>query len=149
MSVEQETTTINYREEVLRLVNEGKIKHTAKYVEKATDETLEKIYKNYLAKQLDETNEHVADTLIKQLSELMTQLELVDVDDKESLKKDLGDLELFKRDVKNVLGYVTPYIPFIGLVCGGICITKYVIRKKTEEKSAEVEIHNENNVMNF
>ena len=100
MSEEQETTTINYREEVVRLVNEGKIKHTAKYVEKATDETLEKIYKNYLAKQLDETNEHVADTLIKQLSELMTQLELVDVDDKESLKKDLGDLELFKRDVK-------------------------------------------------
>ena len=137
MSEEQETTTINYREEVLRLVNEGKIKHTAKYVEKATDETFEKIYKNYLAKQLDETNEHVADTVIKQLSALMTQLELVDVDDKESLKKDLGDLELFKRDVKNVLGYATPYIPFIGLVCGGICITKYVIRKKTEEKSAE------------
>ena len=133
MSEEQETTTINYREEVFRLVNEGKIKRTAKYVEKATDETLEKIYKNYLAKQLDETNEHVADTLIRQISELMTQLDLVDVNDKESLKKDLGDSDLFKRDVKNVLSYVTPYYPFVGLICGGICITKYVIRKKTEE----------------
>ena len=131
MSEEQET--INFREEVLRLVNEGKIKHTSKYVEKATDETLEKIYKNYLAKQLDETNEHVADTLIRQISELMTQLDLVDVNDKESLKKDLGDSDLFKRDVKNVLGYVTPYIPFVGLICGGICITKYVVRKKTEK----------------
>ena len=140
MSEEQET--INFREDVLRLVNEGKIKHTAKYVEKATDETLEKIYKNYLAKQLDETNEHVADTLIKQISELMTQLDLVDVNDKESLKKDLGDSDLFKRDVKNVLSYVTPYIPFVGLICGGISITKYVIKKKQteeppEEKSAE------------
>ena len=137
MSEEETTTTVNFREEVLRLVNEGKVKHTAKYVEKATDETLEKIYKNYLAKQLDETNEHVADTLIRQLSELMTHLELVDIDDKESLKKDLGDSDLFKRDVKNVLSYVTPYIPFVGLICDGICITKYVIKKKTEEKSAE------------
>ena len=131
---EEETTTVNYREEVLRLANEGKIRHTNKYVEKASDETLEKIYKNYLAKQLDETNDHVADTLIRQLSELMTHLELVDVDDKESLKKDLGDSDLFKRDVKSVLSYVTPYIPFVGLICGGICITKYVVKKKTEGK---------------
>ena len=39
MSEEQE---VNYREEVLRLVAEGKIKHTAKYVEKASDEAVEK-----------------------------------------------------------------------------------------------------------
>ena len=128
-------TTINCREEVLRLVGEGKIRHTNKFVEKASDESLEKIYKNYLAKQLDETNEHVADTLIKQLSELMTSLELID--DGESLKKDLGDNELFKRDVKNALSYVTPYIPFVGLVCGGICIAKYVMKKKPEKEPEE------------
>ena len=59
-----EEETVNYREEVLRLVAQGKIKQTTKYVEKASDETLEKIYKNYLTKQLDETNEHIADTLM-------------------------------------------------------------------------------------
>ena len=112
MSEEQE---VNYREEVLTLVAEGKIKQMAKYVEKASDETVEKIYKNYLTKQLDETNDHIADTLIKQLSELMTSLELVD--DGESLEKDLENNELFKRDVKNILCCVTPYFPFVGLVC--------------------------------
>ena len=81
--------TGNYREEVLRLIAEGKIKHTTKYVEKPSDETVEKVYKNYLTKQLDETNDHIADTLIKQLSELM-----------KSLEKDLGNNELLKRDVK-------------------------------------------------
>ena len=129
----EEETTINYREEVLRLVGEGKIRRTNKFVEKASDETLEKIYKDYLAKQLDETNEHIVDTLIKQLSELMTSLELVNVDDGESFRKDLGNNELFRRDVKNALSYVTPYIPFVGLVCGGICIAKYVMKKKPEE----------------
>ena len=38
--MEDETTS--YKEEFLRLVAEKKIKHTAKYIEKATDETLKK-----------------------------------------------------------------------------------------------------------
>ena len=113
---------------MLRLVAEGKIKHTAKHVEKASDEAVEKIYKNYLAKQLDKTNDHIADTLIKQLSELMTSLELVD--DGESLEKDLENNELFKRDEKNILCHITPYIPFVGLMCGGICLGKHVMRRR-------------------
>ena len=128
MSEEGETQEVNYREEVLRLVAEGKIKQTTKYVEKASEETLEKIYKNYLTKQLDETNEHIADTLIKQLSELMTSLELVD--DGEFLERELENNELFKRDVKNILCYITPYIPFVGLVCGGICLGKHVMKRR-------------------
>ena len=61
-----ETEEVNYREEILRLVLEGKIKHAMKYVEKASDETLEKIYKSYVAKILDEPNEQITNTLIKQ-----------------------------------------------------------------------------------
>ena len=115
-------------EEVLRLVAEGKVKQTNKYIEKASDETLEKIYKNYFAKQMDETNEYVADTLIKQFSELATFLELVE--DAGSLRQELENNKLFKRDIKGLLGCVTPYIPHIGLACGGICLVKYVMRKR-------------------
>ena len=122
MSEEQD---VNYREEVLRLVAEGK----------ASDEGVEKIYKNCLTKQLDETKEHIADTLIKQLSELMTSLELVD--DGESLGKDLENNELFKRDVKNILCYITPYIPLVGMVCGGICLGKHVVKRKQPKQEEE------------
>ena len=138
MSEEQD---VNYRDEVLRLVAEGKIKHATKHVEKASNEAVEKIYKSYLTKQLDETNDHIADTLIKQLSELMTSLELVD--DGESLEKDLENNELFKRDVKNILCYITPYTPFVRLVCGGICLGKHVMRrrqpKEPKDKGTEEE----------
>ena len=125
-----EYVEVNYREEILRLVAEGKIKHTiaTKFVEKASDETLEKVYKIYLTKQLDETNERIANTLIKQLSDLMTSLELVE--DGENLEGDLGNNELFKRDVKNILCYVTPYIPLVGLVYGGICLGKHILKKR-------------------
>ena len=127
-----EDVEVNYREETLRLVAEGKIKHTTKFVEKAFDETLEKVYKNYLTKQLDETHEQIANTLIKQLSDLMTSLELVE--DGENLEGDLGNNELFKRDVKNILCYVTPYIPLIGLVCGGICLGKHILKKRANQQ---------------
>ena len=72
---ENQEEVVNYREEILRLVSEGKIKHTTKYVKKASDETLEKIYKSYIAKQLDETNEQITNILIEQMSEILTSLE--------------------------------------------------------------------------
>ena len=135
---------MNYSEEILRLIAEGKIKHTTKYVEKASDEILEKIYKNYLAKQLDETNEQITNTLIKQLSDLMTSLELIE--DGEDLENDLGNNELLKRDIKNMLCYITPYIPLVGLVCGGICLGKHILKKRANQqgKNFIVPTHYEN-----
>ena len=127
MSENFEADTVNYREEILRLVAEGKIKHTTKFIEKASDETLEKIYKGYIAKQLDETNE-ITSTLIGQLSELLTSLELVE--NGEDLKGELEGNEIFKRDAKNILCYVAPYIPLIGLACGEICLEKHILRKR-------------------
>ena len=124
---------MNYWEEILRLVAEGKIKHTTNFVEKAFDETLEKIYKGYIAKQLDETNEKI--TLIGQLSELLTSLELVE--DGEESKGELEGNEIFKRDVKNILCYVTPYIPLIGLACGGICLGKHILRKRATRRNSK------------
>ena len=42
--MEEETTS--YKEELLRLVAEKTIKHTAKYIENATNETLKKFMTN-------------------------------------------------------------------------------------------------------
>ena len=39
MSENFEADMVNYREEILRLVAEGKIKHMTKFIEKASDET--------------------------------------------------------------------------------------------------------------
>ena len=132
----EEEPIVNYREEILRLVSEGKIKHTAKYVEKQSDESLEKIYRNYIARQLDETNEQIAETLIDQLSELLTSLEMVE---EKELKDDLQNNELFKRDVKSILSYVTPYVPLIGLACGAICLGKHMLKTRQARGSNVVE----------
>ena len=44
--MEDETMTIAYKEELLRLVAEKKIKYSVKYIENATDETLKKFTTN-------------------------------------------------------------------------------------------------------
>ena len=117
-----------YKEELLRLVANKKIKHTAKYIENATEETLKKIYEDYQSKELDEVNEKVTDVLITKISELLMNLDLVK--DNVSLEDDLSKNELFKRDVKRIIGYLTPYVPMIGLVSGGVTVGAQVADKK-------------------
>ena len=68
------------------------------------------------------------DVLITKLSELMVNLELVE--DNVSLENDLAKNELFKRDVKKIIGYLTPYIPMAGLLSGGITVGAHVADKK-------------------
>ena len=126
-----------YKEELLRLVAEKKIKHTAKYIENATDEVLKKNYEDYKRQELDEVNEKVTGVLITKLSELMVNLDLVK--DNVSLEDDLAKNELFKRDVKRIIGYLTPYVPMVGLISGGITVGAHVADKKftqEEEKTA-------------
>ena len=73
-------------------------------------------------------NEKVTDVLITKFSELMVKLDLVK--DNVSLEGDLGKNELFKRDVKRMIGYLTPYVPLVGLVSGGITVGAHVADKK-------------------
>ena len=117
-----------YKEELLRLVAEKKIKHTVKYIENATDETLKKIYEDYQRQELDEVNDQVTDVLIRKISGLMASLKWVK--DDVSLEQDLSGNELFKKDVKKIVGYLKPYIPMAGLISGGITLATHVAVKK-------------------
>ena len=80
-------------------------------------------------------NGQVTDLIISKLSELMDNLELVK--DNESLEKDLSKNELFKRDVKKIIGYLTPYIPMVGLISGGVTIGAHVADKKLNDPEPE------------
>ena len=58
----------------------------------------------------------------------MMKLDLVK--DNVSLEDDLRKNGLFKRDVKRIIGYLTPYVPLVGLVSGGITVGAHVADKK-------------------
>lgn len=54
--------------------------------------------------------------------------------DNVSLEKDLASNELFKRNIKKIMGFVTPYIPLVGVLSGGVTIGAHVVDKKFNEE---------------
>ncbi|CAB4000151.1 Hypothetical predicted protein [Paramuricea clavata] len=128
-SVEPETPVASdLREKVLKLVDAGEIKYTSKYIKKASERTLENIYKDYKRQRLENTNSQLADVIITKFSELMEALDAVK--DAEGMKKELEENDLLRKDIKNLVGYVTPYISLTGILSGGITVEKHVISTK-------------------
>ena len=119
------------RAELITLAEKGEIKHSVAYIKKASQGALEKIKGDYERKQLEETNDYLSETLMGKLSEFMEATNMID--DAKSMEEELVHNKMVKRDLKNILGYVTPYIPLIGLVCGVTIVGKHVYNKKPAE----------------
>ncbi len=119
------------RSKLISLVEKHEIKQSVAYIKKASHSALEKIKGEYERKQLKETNEYLSETLMEKLSEFMEGFNMID--DAKSMEEGLLH-KMVKRDLKNILRYVTPYIPLIGLVCGVSIIGKHVYNRKTQEE---------------
>ena len=130
----QADDTQSLTNELITLAEKHEIKHRAAYIKKASHSALEKIKSDYERKQLEETNEFLTETLMGKLSELMEEANMID--DAKSMEEELTHNKMVKKDLKNILGYVTPYIPLIALVCGVSIVGKHMYnREKVDEAS--------------
>ena len=120
------------RAELITLAEKHEIKHSVAYVKKASQGALEKIKEDHERKQLEETNDYLSETLMGKLSEFMESADMID--DAKSMEEELARNKMVKRDLKNILGHITPYIPLIGLVCGATIVGKHVYNKKPADK---------------
>ncbi len=116
------------RNELITLAEKHEIKHSVAYIRKASHSALEKIKSDYERKQLEQTNEYLSETVMGKLSEFMEGVNIID--DAKKMEEELLHNKMVKRDLKNILGYVTPYIPLIGLVCGVSIVGKHVCNRK-------------------
>ena len=123
------------RDELIQLSDEGKIKYKKKFLKEADDETIEKISNEYVKKQLDATNEQLADMIVGKFSDLLKQTEMVDKEC--DLKKERSKNKMFKNDLKSFVGCVTPYLPYIGLISGLLTVGGYVVYKRSKTKGTE------------
>ncbi len=119
------------RSELITLAEKGEIKQSVAYIKKANRSILEKIKAEYERKQLQETNKYLSETLMEKLSEFMEGANMID--DAKSMEEELLHNKMVKRDLRNILGYVTPYIPLIGLVCGISIVGKHMYNRKTDQ----------------
>ncbi len=116
------------RTELITLAEKHEIKHSVAYIKKASQSALEKIKSEHERKKLEETNEYLTETLMGKLSEFMEGTNMID--DAKRMEEELTHNKMVKRDLKNILGYVTPYIPLIGLVCGVSIVGKHMYNRK-------------------
>ena len=133
----QETETASEsdrtRMKMIQLAESGEISQSVKYIKKASDKVISKLYAEYLWIQQDKSNEVLADVLITKFSELMGMLETVPSG--ELLAAELKEDKLLQGNIKTAVNFVAPFIPFIGLVTGGATLGKHMMRRENEAEN--------------
>ena len=74
--------------------------------------------------------------LISKFSDLLGGLDAIE--SSEELDKELRTDKLLRRDVKSIVEKFTPFLPFLGILSGGVTVGKHVFKHKAggdEEKN--------------
>ena len=124
-----DTTDIdNVRLILIQLAEAGEIPQSVKCIEKANNKVIRKIYVKYQMKEQDKNNAVLTDVLITKFSELMGMLNTVPSG--ELLAAELREDKLLQRDIKKVVEFISPFIPFIGVITGGATLGKHVMQQQ-------------------
>ena len=118
------------RMKMIQLSEIGEVSQSVKYIKKASDKVVCKLYAEYLYREQDKTNAVLADTLIVKFAELLEMLNTVP--SAKDLAIELKEDKLLQGNVKSAITFIAPFIPFIGLVTGGATVGKHVMRKNNE-----------------
>ena len=119
------------RMKMIQLSEVGEVSQSVKYIKKASDKVICKLYAEYLYREEDKTNAVLADTLIVKFADLLEMLNTVP--SAKDLAMELREDKLLQGNVKTAITFIAPFIPFIGLVTGGATVGKHVMRKNNSE----------------
>ena len=125
------------RMKMIQLSEVGEISQSVKYIKKASDKVICKLYAEYLYREQDKTNAVLADTVIVKFADLLEMLNTVP--SAKDLAVELREDKLLQGNIKTAITFIAPFIPFIGLVTGGATVGKHVMRKNkpTEGRHGE------------
>ena len=127
------------RMRMVQLAEAGEISQSVKYIKKASDKVISKLHAEYLMIKQDKNNAILSDVLITKFSELMGMLQTVPSG--ELLAAELREDKLLQGDIKKAVGFISPFIPFIGAITGGATLGKHMMRQRSErsEQNENVE----------
>jgi hypothetical protein len=125
------------RAELIRLSNAGEIKQSESYLKKASGKVIMKIRREYIVAQREKANAVLAEALIEKFSNLMQAINMVDSGNE--LREELNQDKLFRSDVKSVVAKLSPSVPYLGIVSGGVTTVKHVYRRAPEQPPSEEE----------
>lgn len=128
--VREENTVDEKRAELIRLSEDGEIGQSVKYIRKASEKVINKIQLEYKSRRLERANVFLTDLIISKFSGLLGGLDSVESSD---------ELErLLLRDklrnvVESAVRRITPLLPFLGILSGGVTVGKHVFDHKRKQ----------------
>ena len=142
LDVEPSQRDINKkRDELLKLAQDGELDKSVAYIKKASTKIIEKLYIEYERKRMVRANEFLTDVVISKFSDVLGGFDAIE--DSEVLTNDLKKDELLKRDVYSLVEKLTPFLPFIGILSGGVTTAKHIYDHKsktpTRDEGGDVE----------
>ena len=129
--IPQEVKVDQKRMKIIQLSEIGEVSQSVKYIKKASDKVICKLYAEYIYKEQDKTNAVLANTLIVKFADLLEMLNTVP--SAKDLALELKEDKLLQGNVKTAINFIAPFIPFIGLVTGGATVGKHVMKKQNEQ----------------
>ena len=112
--------------ELIRLCEDGEIDKPSKYIRKANRKIIEKIYREHDRNRQRKANEFLTDLIISKFASVLGGVDAIE--SPEDLKSELSRDELLRRDVYKAADTITPYIPLMGLLSGGVITAKHVAK---------------------
>ena len=137
IDVDPEDEIKRKREELIKLSEDGQFDRDVKAIKKASNKTIERYYNEYERKKMQKANEFLTDQLISKFADALRGLDAIESPDvlSDELRKD----NLLKSDVIKIIENISPYIPFLGFLSGGIITVKHVYEHKTKNNTVIVE----------
>ena len=127
------------REELIKLSEDGEISQSVQNLKKSSDKVILKIYAEYEVKQAEKANLFLTDLLISMFADLLGGLGAIESSNE--LEKELTNDKLLWRDLKSVVEKFTPFLPYLGILSGGVTVGKHVVKKQLKTGSERSKHH--------
>ena len=115
------------RDDLLEGSRNGTVEKSEEYIRRAKKKVIEKMYAEEEAKRRRRADEFLTDFAISKLADLLGGLNAVEAP--EELSDELKRDDLLRRDVMGLVRWVSPLVPFWGILSGGITVTKHISKK--------------------
>ena len=125
------------REELIHLSEDGEITQSVAAIRKASKRTIERINADYNRKRAAKANKFLTDLIISKWADVLGGLDAIE--SSEALTKELEKDQLLRKDVLTAVEMITPYVPFLGLLSGGVITAKHVYNHKAAPAAKEDE----------
>lgn len=123
------------RKELLLLSSDGEVSKSVAFINKASARSIEKLYAEYEAKRLEKNAEFLCDMLISKFSMVLGGLDAIEKPDE--MEKELKNNPLLRKDLKTVMTWLAPIVPFLGVLSGGMTVGKHMWGKKSKAEEAK------------